>query len=117
MWRVHMGSTPQQHAREGRAAYYAKYKEDDIHEAASLVERFLKNPMMWKDDARNEAERQKAEDALKYVLAAWNVEFDENAEGICATCGESCVVEDQKWVHRDELVEEEADHLAEPEEG
>jgi hypothetical protein len=37
------------------------------------------------------------------------------AEGICATCGESIVEENRFWVHRDESVEEEADHHASPE--
>ncbi len=116
-----MSKNAKDYAREARAAYYAKYKENDLHEAVAFIEKFLARPMMWKDAKRNEADRQKAEDALKFVLSAWNVEEDEGAEGICRHCGESCLVEDQKWVHRDESLDDEndpnfKDHLAEPEE-
>ncbi len=37
------------------------------------------------------------------------------AEGICETCGESIVEQNRVWVHRDETVDDEADHHASPE--
>jgi len=65
-----MSRDAQQIARDARDAYHAKHGGYDISDASDVVERALRTV----PDAKL---REQAQEALAYVLMAWNVEIEE----------------------------------------